>query len=151
MSPRLVETFLTADHARLDRLLAASQPPGGEIDPESYARFRHDLLRHIAMEEKVLLPFAKTRRGGQPLPIADRLRHDHSAIARLLVRSPTATLIDELRGILEPHDLLEEGPAGLYAICDALAGEEAPDLLARLHAVPRVPVAKYYDGPIGRR
>jgi len=39
-------------------------------EPEVYAELRQALLRHIAMEEKILLPYAKAKRGGEPLPIA---------------------------------------------------------------------------------
>jgi hypothetical protein len=38
------------------------------------------------MEEKVLLPFAQKKRGGEPLPIAAKLRLDHGALAALLVQ-----------------------------------------------------------------
>lgn len=145
-----IELHLTADHARLGRLLDEAAR-GAAVDGEVYARFRHDLLRHIAMEEKVLLPFARERRGGDPLPSAAALRRDHGAIAKLLVRSPTPTLVADLRAILARHDALEEGPGGLYAACDALAGEEAPSVVARLEAQPAVPLAPYYDGPLHRR
>jgi hypothetical protein len=53
-----IETFLTADHARIDALLAKAERPDGTIDAEVYAEFRQGLLRHIAMEEKILLPYA---------------------------------------------------------------------------------------------
>lgn len=142
-----IEQFMVQDHCRLDGLLAAATA-GATIDQELFACFRHDLLRHIAMEEKVLLPDARTRRGGAPLELAPQLRADHSAIAKLLVRAPTVESIDALREILGQHNRLEEGPDGLYATCDALAGREAPAVVARLRAQPKVPVARYYEGPI---
>jgi hypothetical protein len=142
-----IEKLMVEDHARLDRLLAASEGPDGAIDERTYARFRHDLLRHIGMEEKVLLPFARGRRGGEPLEIAARLRRDHGEIARLLVRSPSTERLAALREILGRHNALEEGPDGLYASCDALAGDDADDVVVRLRARPEVPLAPYYDGP----
>jgi hypothetical protein len=142
----VIERFMVEDHVRIDRfLLAATQ--GEDIDTDAYGRFRHDLLRHIAMEEKVLLPYARERRGGAPLPIAARLRADHGEIAKLLVRSPTAVTIEALRVLLGRHNALEEGPQGLYAACDALAGAEAEIVVGRLRAQPKLPLAKYYDGP----
>ncbi|MEJ7754713.1 MAG: hemerythrin domain-containing protein [Candidatus Limnocylindrales bacterium] len=144
-----IEQFMVEDHARLDDLLRAATT-GPAIDEEAFARFRHDLLRHIGMEEKVLLPYARSRRGGAPLPVAAALRADHGAIAKLLVRSPTAQSIDALRCILGRHNALEEGPDGLYAACDALAGDQAPAVVGRLRQQPSVPVAKYYDGPRAR-
>jgi hypothetical protein len=99
---------MVEDHARLDRLLAAATA-GPNIDTEAFARFRHDLLRHIAMEEKVLLPDARLRRGGAPLDVAPQLRADHGSIAKLLVRAPTAASVDTLRQVLARHNALEEG------------------------------------------
>ena len=145
-----IESFMTEDHVELDRLLRAAQGPDGAIDDDAYKRFRGGLLRHIAMEEKVLLPFARTRRGA-PLDVAAQLRDDHSEIAKLLVRSPTPAIIAALQAILGQHNEIEEGPRGLYATCDALAGEEAALLVERLRAQPEVPQAKYYDGPLHRR
>ena len=145
--PGAIEVFLTQDHVLLDRLLDRAQRDDRTVDAEAYAEFRRGLLRHIAMEEKVLLPFARAARGGEPLPIAGALRKDHGAIARLLVPSPTAHLIDELRLLLGKHNAIEEGPEGLYATCDELAGAAADRLVARLRAQPQVPVARHYDGP----
>ncbi|NUP10063.1 MAG: hemerythrin domain-containing protein [Polyangiaceae bacterium] len=142
-----IERFMVEDHVRIDGLLEAATR-SDVIDEIAYARFRHDLLRHIAMEEKVLLPYARDKRGGSPLAIAPMLRADHGRIAKVLVRSPTAAIIDELRVLLAEHNPLEEGPEGLYALCDALAGGEAELVVTRLQAQPSVPLAKYYDGPL---
>lgn len=146
-----IERFMVEDHARIDRLLAASERPDGSIDDSTYARFRHDLLRHIGMEEKVLLPDARARRGGEPLAVAAQLRKEHGEIAKLLVGSPTPERIATLRVMLGRHNALEEGPDGVYAACDALAVDQSDRLLAKLKAQPRVPLAPYYDGPIHRR
>ena len=145
-----IERFMVEEHVRIDGLLEAAtrvEP----IDELAYARFRHELLRHIAMEEKVLLPFARDRQGGVPLPIAAALRADHGVIAKLLVRSPTRAIVDALLEALARHNPLEEGEEGLYAVCDALAGDDAAAVVARLRDQPSVPLAKYYDGPSHRR
>ena len=147
-----IESFMTEDHVALDRLLGAAQRADGSIDDAAYTRFRGGLLRHIGMEEKVLLPFARDKRGGTPLEVAAQLRADHSEIAKLLVRSPSPAIIAALQAILGEHNRIEEGPRGLYATCDALAGAEAAQLVVeRLRAQPEVPQAKYYDGPLHRR
>lgn len=145
-----IERFMVEDHARIDRLLQTATQ-ADPIDELTYGRFRHDLLRHIAMEEKVLLPFAREKNGGTALPIARALRADHGEIAKLLVRSPTRPLVEALREVLGRHNPLEEGPSGLYARCDALAGDDAGTVVALLREQPNVPVAKYYDGPLHRR
>jgi hypothetical protein len=144
-----IEAFMTADHVELDRLLRVAERADGTIDDEAYAGFRAGLLRHIAMEEKVLLPFARVKRGA-PLELAAELRADHGVIAKLLVRSPVPSIVASLQEVLSRHNGLEEGPRGLYAACDALAGEEAAEVVARLRAQPEVPLAKYYDGPLHR-
>ncbi len=146
-----IERFMTEDHVELDRLLSASEKQDGTIDDEAYRRFRGGLLRHIAMEEKVLLPFARAKNGGSPLAVATELRDDHSEIAKLLVRSPTPAIVAALKAILGEHNKIEEGSGGLYATCDALAADEAEQIVARLRAMPEVPQAKYYDGPLHRR
>lgn len=143
-----IEEFLSRDHIRLDALLGRADTGQGPIDPDAYEVFRAGLLRHIAMEEKTLLPFARARRGGEPLPIAAALRADHGRIARLLVPTPTRALIDTLRAVLAEHNDLEEGPAGLYATCDELARGEVEGLLTQLAAQPDPPLAPHYDGPL---
>lgn len=143
-----IESYMTADHARLDALLRNAQRDDGSIDDATYTEFRGGLLRHIGMEEKVLLPFAREKRNGTPLHIAAQLRADHSRIAKLLVRTPTPALLDELRRELALHNAIEEGAQGLYATCDALAGSEAISVVDRMRAQPQVPLAKYYDGPL---
>jgi len=146
-----IERFMTEDHVRLDQLLLASERAEGTVEESAYASFRHDLLRHIGMEEKVLLPLARARRGGEPLEIAPALRRDHGEIAKLLVRAPSRANNDRLRELLGTHNQLEEGPDGLYATCDALADEEAKSVVERLQLQPRVPLAPYYDGPLHSR
>jgi hypothetical protein len=145
--PGPIEVFMTEDHVRLDRLLKRALREDGSIDATPYDEFRRGLLRHIAMEEKVLLPFARARNGGEPLAMARTLRTDHGEIAKLLVPTPTSALCQELCEVLARHNGLEEGLHGLYAACDALAGRDADDVVTCLRAVPEVPVAPHYDGP----
>lgn len=139
--------FLMEDHRRLDALLRSSTADPDQIDESAYNQFRAGLLRHIGMEEKILLPAAQRLRGGEPLPIASKLRLDHGALAALLMAVPTAAIIAAIRGILADHNALEEGPAGLYETCDVLAGPEAERLLAGLRAAPEVNVQPHSDSP----
>jgi hypothetical protein len=80
-----LSSWFAEDHARLDRLLHRSVADPNAFDGEAFEVFRGGLLRHIALEEKFLLPAARNARGGEPLPVARRLRVDHGAIASLLV------------------------------------------------------------------
>jgi hypothetical protein len=143
-----VSRFLAEDHTRLDALLDAALDATGGIDLATFGAFREGLLRHIAWEEKILLPAWAAARAGEPHPLARRLRIDHGALAALLVPTPTAATIGELRKILVPHDDAEEGPDGLYETCEAtLPAAEREALVERMRAYPPVKVARYHDGP----
>jgi hypothetical protein len=139
--------FLAGDHARLDGLLQRAMAAGGAVDRAAYAEFRAGLLRHISLEEKILLPAAQRWQGGDPLPLAAKLRLDHGALTALLVPTPTPAIVAAIRTVLVAHNALEEGPGGVYERCEQLAGAEADALLAQLQAAPTVPVAPYADGP----
>lgn len=144
----VLHRFLSDDHARLDALLRETLADPQALDLDAYARLRGGLLRHIGMEERVLLRDARRRRAGEPLPVAARLRADHSALAALLVPSPTRALLETLRGLLDEHNRIEEGPGGPYDACDALAADEAEQVLALLRAAPEVRQAPHFDGPL---
>jgi Hemerythrin HHE cation binding domain len=139
--------YLAGDHARLDALLERAAAHTEAIEPSAYAAFRAGLLKHIAMEEKILLPAAQRWRGGQPLPIAAKLRLDHGALAALLVPTPTPSIVAALRAILNNHNIIEEGSGGLYEQCEELAGVEADAILDALRNAPEVRRAPHNDGP----
>jgi hypothetical protein len=143
-----IRRFFTEDHDRLDALLRGAVSVPDAFDEAAYADFRKGILRHIAWEEKILLPAARRARGGEPLPLAPRLRVDHGAIALLLVGIPDAALVAELRSILEPHNRLEEEPGGLYDLCEDLLSAATNEILEKLRAYPDVRVAPYNDGPL---
>lgn len=142
-----ITDFLLEDHGRLEGLLQSAVAQAGSVDQGTYDQFRAGLLRHIGMEEKILLPAAQRLRGGEALPIASKLRLDHGAIASLLMPPPTASIIATIRAVLEVHNTIEEGPGGLYEICDALAGSESAQLLAKLQAAPELAVLPCSDSP----
>ncbi|HSN27759.1 MAG TPA: hemerythrin domain-containing protein [Kofleriaceae bacterium] len=141
-----IADFLAADHLRLRALLAQATADPSRIELAPYRDFRAGLLRHIAMEEKVLFRLARERRGS-PLPVTIQLHADHAALATLLVPSPTHALVATIRDILVEHDPLEEGPDGLYAECERLAGPDVDDVLARMHAIPPVRASQHVDEP----
>ena len=142
-----VTDFLVEDHRRLEGLLQSAMAQVGSVDQGAYDQFRAGLLRHIGMEEKTLLPAAQRLRGGEPLPIAAKLRLDHGAIASLLMPPPTAAIIATIRAVLKVHNTIEEGSGGLYETCDELAGSESAQLLAKLQAAPEVTVLPHSDTP----
>ncbi len=147
-APGPIYRFLVDDHLRLDGLLRRAVAQPGEIERAAYAEFRGGLLKHIGMEEKILLPAAHRARGGTPLPIAAKLRLDHGALAALLVPTPTPAIVAAIRTVLAGHNQIEEGSDGVYEVCEQLVGAEADALLARLRAAPEVPVNPHVDGPV---
>jgi hypothetical protein len=146
--PGPIARLLAGDHERLDALLARAFATRGTVDREAYDAFRRGLLRHIGMEEKILLPAVQRARGGAPLPAAAALRLDHGALAALLVPSPTPAIGNALHTILAQHNAREEGPDGIYAVCEQLLGAEVETLAAALRAAPEVPVHPHVDSAL---
>lgn len=137
--------WLTEEHRDIEALLDAAGR-GEPVDEAAFEALRARLLRHIAVEEKVLFPAARAARGA-PLTWARHLRLEHAAISTLLVPTPDAELVGELRALLARHDAREEGPGGVYEECEAALGGGWPDVLARMKAFPPVKVARHFDGP----
>ena len=142
-----ISQFLATDHERLDALLDSAVKPSGDVDLATYAEFRAGLLRHIGIEEKILFPASQHVNGGISLPMVARLHLEHSALALLLVPTPTAGIVAEIRAILGGHNEREEGPGGIYDFCDRLLGAEMDAVLEQLRSYPPVKVAPHFDGP----
>ena len=143
-----VYRYLAEDHRRLEQLLDRATRDLSRIDAAAFLEFRGGLLRHISMEEKILLPAARAALGGTPLPLAAALRLDHGALAALLVLTPTAIIITAIRTILAAHNPKEEGPTGIYSQCENLPGFDSGEILLRLQNAPAVAMADYIDSPL---
>lgn len=139
--------FLADDHERLANLISELEQVDDIAADVRYIEFRQGLLRHIAMEEKVLLPYARDRNGGAPLSIAGRIRLDHGALAALLAPTPTARIMTTIRKILEAHNPIEEDPGGLYDTIEELAGSDLDMLIDRVRSVREVKLAPHSDSP----
>lgn len=137
--------FLSADHERLDALLATCIRTG---DGEAYDAFRRGLLRHIAIEERVLFPLLRGQRGLTPLE--EQLHRDHAALAALLVPPPTGTELQQIAAILEAHNPLEEDAGGLYELVETVAADQIATLMSSVHAIPAVRVVPNADSAIVR-
>jgi hypothetical protein len=141
-----IRQFLTADHRRLDALLDGAGDCTSPDELASYREFRGGLLKHIGIEEKILLMAAQRLRGG-PLEQAARLRSDHGALVALLMPAPTPIIVRALRAVLAAHNPIEEGPGGVYDICEKLAQAEAGELMRKIRQAPEVPTNPNLTNP----
>ena len=138
-------SLMLAEHRRLDEFLAKASSDGAVADEAAYQGFRERLLRHIRIEEKLLLPMAKRNRDGAPLPLAERLRLDHGALGALLMLVPLDYTFRAIRAVLDRHNPLEENEGGVYQQCASLAGPEIDSLLAQISATPRVAPSQWVN------
>lgn len=111
---------------------------------DAYEAFRAGLLKHIAMEERVLLVVAKQALG-HPHPVRERLSADHSLLATLLIPAPTAAILAEMQVILDAHNLLEEGEGAFYESVEHLAPDRVEAVVAELRAFRQPTVAQHVD------
>ncbi len=144
MGVKSTATSRTIAHI-LDALLERATARLDTIDGPAYAQFRAQLLKHIAMEEKILLPRRSGFRKGKPLPIASKLRLDHGALAALLVPTPTSSIIAAIKIVLQAHNPIEERPGGFYEQCEELAGAKTDQILTQLRNASNVRVAPHVD------
>ena len=144
----IIYRYLADDHDRLDAALKRAAADPNRIDTAAYGEFREGLLRHISMEEKILFPSAQAASGGTQPALAAKLHLDHGALAALLVPTPTHSIINALRTVLERHNPLEEGRRGVYEECERLLGRDASEILVRLQNAPRVAVAEHVDSAL---
>ncbi len=142
-----IHEYLSKDHARLAGLLARATENPQVIDEEAFSKFRAGLLRHIAMEEKVLFADVRARNEDALVQLVRVLHADHAAIASLLVPPPTRSLIATLQGILDEHNPLEDAPGGLYEHCDRIAGDAITAVIGRMEAIAPVRASKHLDEP----
>ncbi len=142
-----IHTLLATDHARLDALLERAGDLQTAEQLAAFDQFRRGLLKHIGMEEKILLPAAQRARSGAALEIAARLRLDHGAMVALLMPPPSPRIVRALRAIIAAHNPVEEQAGGVYDVCERLAAAEAAQVLGQLRAAPEVPTNPHSDAP----
>lgn len=139
--------FFVDDHRRLEKLLIRALSKPNEYDLAAYALFRSGLLKHIKIEETVVIPEATKMRDGKPLPVGEKIRLEHGALIALLVPPPSDAIVKTIRSILVSHHRLEENQGGLYDLCERLTADHLEELLARIQSVPDVPVLPHNGGP----
>jgi len=140
-----VSSYLEEDHRRIEDILQRATASNHLIDLKLFGEFRGALLRHIGMEERLLFPAIRNATPGSLQPQLDQLHLDHGALAALLVLTPTASIVDAIRAILSRHNVLEEGPEGIYHKFEDTPGIDAAGILTRLKAAPLVALNPHVD------
>lgn len=142
-----LRAWLVRDHEEISALALDARAPYG-IDNEAFDRFRERLLRHIGVEDRLLF-FQIERISDASLAEAiSELQIDHAALMSLLVPTPDLVLAQEIAGLLERHNQLEECHGGVYDQCMALLDDETAEaILYDASERGPVPTAKYFDGP----
>lgn len=144
--PQKLKDSLSGDHDWLDSLLSRADGESGVVELESYVDLRKGLLKHVGMEELILLPSVR-RLTGQPARLTGRIRLDYGALTALLVPTPTPAIVKAIKSILTVHNGLEERANGLYQECQAALGERTAAVLAEFKNARYIPPAAHADGP----
>lgn len=144
--PGPLSSHFVGTHALLDQALRDCLCRPGQVDVPAFDRFRRLLLRHIAQEERVLMPALTKKLGGPPL-FRNALRKDHAGFAALCVPLPEREWVENLGELFAHHAALEEGPGGLYERCDEVLRDEAARVIAAADALPPIELAPFNGGP----
>jgi hypothetical protein len=143
----LLASYFIGDHRRQEALLNRAVAAAGEIDDTAYSEFRSGILKHIGMEEKILLPAMKRLQNGARHQFVVPLRLEHGAFAALLVPPVRRKIAAVFRAMMIRHNELEEGENGLYAECEQLIGSQVQEFMIRVHSFPDVPVMPHVLNP----
>ncbi len=132
---RLTDVLLR-EHRELLAMIAACTPRDGEVDLQAFDRYRLRQLRHVAIEEKVLLPVLAGRASLSPA-FQNGLRKDHEAIVVLCVTAPDPDFVHDLQEFISWHQRVEEQPGGLFDLYDQQVGDDrgVDKALAQLPAI----------------
>jgi hypothetical protein len=142
---RRLTGFLEQDHALLGARLRETLRPGGAVDLPAFDVFRHGLLRHITIEERVLMPALLAALGHPPV-FQNGLRMDHAGFATLCVTTPCHEWVEDLADLLEHHQRVEEEPGGFYDLVDAYVADEGA-VRAAIARLPPLRLPPVESGP----
>lgn len=129
-----IYNYLHKDHIILGDFLEKIIDKSGNIERSYYEKFREGILKHIGIEEKILIKSLE-KKGKVPAEIL-KLKLDHSAISALLVPEPTKGIINTIKEILRDHNLLEEMDGGFYDECDKWLKEEVEAIIEKIKNYP---------------
>jgi len=138
--------YLSHDHRYIDRLFERALQHD-TVDMLLYTKFRIRLLRHIAIEEQLVLPVIRKHLPGG-FPMETQLRLEHGALAALLVPPPDTDVTDVLACLLRKHNALEEAHGTLYELLDNCARLEDDDVTAAIRNHPEPPLSRFINNPM---
>jgi iron-sulfur cluster repair protein YtfE (RIC family) len=133
-------------HAACDALLERAKDAAGDWTRAivAHGALRHELERHIAMEERVLFPAFEKHSGMSGSGPTQVMRTEHGQLRALLEALSGAVrdrdekrylrFADALDGLLRQHNAKEERI--LYPMLDAALGARAAELFASCEALP---------------
>ena len=140
-----VSDLLRGQHEALRVSLDACFTPPAGIDLAAFDRFRHRLLWHISIEERLVMP-ALIRVMGRPPEGRNGLKKDHAGIAALCVPLPEREWVENLRDLLDEHYRVEE--ASLLPRCDELlSGALEARVVTEMEAHPPLVLSPFRRGP----
>ena len=143
---RLVSSVLRAQHQQLRAELSACLASHG-VDVAAFDLFRHHLLWHVSVEERVVMP-SLIRALGRPPDDRPGLRKDHAGIAALCVPRPEREWVENLRDLLDEHYRVEEAPGGFLSRCDEVLVSTLNDrVVADIEEHPTLTLAPFRKGP----
>lgn len=143
---RLVSSVLRAQHHQLRAELSACLATNG-LDVAAFDLFRHHLLWHVSVEERVVMP-SLIRALGRPPDDRPGLRKDHAGIAALCVPRPEREWVENLRDLLDEHYRVEEAPGGFLSRCDEVLVSTLNDrVVADIEEHPTLTLAPFRKGP----
>lgn len=141
-----ISNYLATDHKRCDQLFASAEEMVAKSDwngaAAGFGQFHDELLRHFAMEEKIMFPAFEARTGMTQGPTAV-MRSEHSQMTDLLNRMSGAINrkdansylgdADTLLILMQQHNVKEEQM--LYRMADQVLASEQDEVVGRMRAM----------------
>lgn len=142
-----ITRFLAHDHASLLVWLARARSDPARFDASAYEVFRSGLLRHLTLEERVLLPAMQRMAVGNLDRLLAPVHIEHAAIELLLAPTPDVALVDELAALLVAHERMEAADDGIYTLADTLLAGHAEAIIALMREHPSHVAPPHHDAP----
>jgi hypothetical protein len=139
--------ILASQHRSIEHLFLSSTTDPEAVDASMYDEFRSKLLRHIAIEENIVLPLLRKHlRGGFPMEL--QLRMEHDALAALCVLPPSPEVLYSMHSLLIRHDRLEEAHGTLYDLFDDCVRREPENIAEHIATFRQSATPRYINNPL---